>query len=254
MTFFKYTRSSLEVFGVLFLLAGSASAVPTFQVYIEGAQATSVGADGSTWVTCQSPLTLVAVGAFNNTESLQFGTLVISVSQGAVGAITVSGAATLLTTRATPFGNNPNGDANVNRLTNVPGNDAYGTKEALPVPFANEFPFQSDVSDFLLYDLGSFAPVAPVKDFNAGTGTITQTSQPGEEKLFTVSVSGFSRAHFDLYGFEVKTQGAGAWEINPGSHDSSFYAVCPFIPAPGTLLLSALGAGLVSRLRTRRML
>jgi hypothetical protein len=80
-----------------------------------------------------------------------------------------------------------------------------------PESFASEFPLDSDVSGFSLSDIGSFAQAVPVKDHNAGTGAITQVSQLGEKQLFTISVSGFSRAHFDLYGFEVKTRAPAWW-------------------------------------------
>jgi len=69
----------------------------------------------------------------------------------------------------------------------------------------------------------------------------------------TVTVSGFSRAHFDLYGYEDKVQGEDMWSINPCNHDSAYVQGAP-IPAPGPLMLGAIGAVFGAWLRTRKML
>ena len=243
--------------GMVLLSAGSASAVPTWQVYLVGGTSSDAGADAPTWVTSNSSFDLLLVGAYtNDTQSLRYGTLVCSVPQGETGTITISSPATLLTTtRITPFGNNPNGNADVDLLTDVAGNDGYQTKNALPSPFSNPWPFQDDVSEFLLWDVGDFsnADLVPIDDYNAETG-ITPTGQQGVMKTVTVTVSGFSMVHFDLYGYEDKLQGEDMWSINPCNHDSAYMPQGAPIPAPGPLMLAAIGASVVAWLRTRKML
>jgi hypothetical protein len=54
--------------------------------------------------------------------------------------------------RTTPFGGNPGADADVDLLTDVAGDDGFATKAALPSQFSNPWPFQNDISDFLLWE------------------------------------------------------------------------------------------------------
>ncbi len=247
----KNACSALGVWAVLAFLAAPAGAVPTFQVYLVGGTASDFGADAPTWMTGNNSFDLLLVGAYNNTESLRYVTLVGSVPQGQTGTITVSSPGSLLTlARTTPFGGNPTMDADVDLLTNVAGDDGFATKAALPDTFGNPWPFQDNISDFVLWDVGDFlsADLESIKDYSAETGIAT-TGQQGVMKTVTVTISGFTMAHFDLYGYEQKVGGAGAWQINPCNHDGGF-----LVPAPGALLLSALGAGLLSLLRARKML
>jgi hypothetical protein len=247
----KHAYGALGVLIMLSFTAVPVGAVPTFQVYLIGGTANDFGADAPTWMTGNNTFDLLLVGAYNNTESLQYGTLVVSVPQGQSGTITISSPATLLTlTRTTPSGGNPGADADVDLLTNVAGDDGFATKAALPGNFGNPWPFQDGVSDFLLWDVGDFpsADLEPIKDYSAETG-IADTGQQGVMKTVTVTITGFSMAHFDLYGYEQKINGADAWQINPCNHDGGFLT-----PAPGALFLGALGAGFLSLLRVRRML
>jgi len=233
---------------IIFLCNQALLGVPTFQVYIDGGTADDVGLDHDTWFTYSSPFDLIVVGAFGpKTASLTEGTLVLSVPQGESGTIDISGGAMLLTaTTSTPYGNNPNGNADVDLLSDVSGNDGYLTKGALPSNFNNHYPFQNTVSDFLLYSIDDFSNIGGIHNYNADDGTISAEGS-GEEKVFNVSITGFSRVHFDVYGYESKTKGQSSWQINPGSHDSTY-----LIPAPSTLVLGLIGVGLVNRLRRRR--
>ena len=232
----------------LFLLSEAALAVPTFQVYIDGAIADDVDLDEDTWFIFTDTFDLIVVGAYGaQTSSLSHVTLVLSVLEGEQGTVTFNtGTATLLkATTVTPYGNNPNGNANVDLLSDVTGNDGYVDRSILPATFNAHYPFKDDVSDFILYDIGSFADVGDVNNYNASDGTISLDGH-GEEKTFSVSITGFSQVHFDAYGYELKTHGKSSWQINPGSHDSTY------IPAPGAILLGSIGVGLVGWLRRQR--
>ena len=249
----KYAHIGCAAVFALLVSLSPALATPTFQVYIEGATAGSAGGDEDTWFTNDGTFNLVAVGAYTpNTASLSFGTLLVSVPQGQTGTISIGGATLLTTTRSTPFGSIPNGSANVDLLTNVAGNDGYANKEPV-LDLNNHFPYQNTVADFLYYDVGDFGDVGPVHNYDADTGEITLAGT-GQEKILSVSVSGFDWVHFDLGGYLDKVRGNDSWDINPGSHDATSTPGTPppTIPAPGSLLIGAFGVSLVGWIRMRR--
>ena len=183
-------------------------AVPTFQVYIDGATAGSLDSDEHSWFTFDPTFDLIVVGAFGSqTLSLTEVTLAVSVPEGETGRISVDGA-TLLTEQTLVGGttyNNPDADADIDILTDVVGIDGYATKDFLPESSSlntNHYPFQSDISDFLIYDVGNFSDLGTIHNYDADGGSITEEDS-GEEKVFSVEIDGFSRAHFDVYGFET---------------------------------------------------
>jgi len=233
----------------LLMVFSSAWATPTFQTYISGGTAGDVGADGETWIGQSDPFTLVVVGAYTgDTAGLSWGTLIVSVPQGETGTLTIGGAALLTGARDTGVGMIPDGPAGLDLLSNVAGADGYENKCAV-LDLDNHFPYQNGVANFLYFDVGDFANLGPIHNYDAGSGNITLEGT-GQEKTFAVSVTGFSWVHFDLGGYVDRESGRDAWEINPGSHD----ATSTTVPVPGSLLLAALGAGLVGHIRRRRAL
>ena len=243
---------------ILLLFSQPVLAVPTLQTYIGGATAGNFGPDEQSWLITDSTFNLVVVGAYRaNTQSLTEVTLALSVPQGETGTISIGGGdigATLLTDKP-PVPNvdsffNPNADADIALLTDVAGNTGYSTKNFLPagVNFNNHYPFQESVSDFLIYGIGDFYKLGDVHNYNADDGSITAEGK-GQEKTFSVEITGFSWVHFDAYGYETDQRGkkfVSTWEINPGSHDSTY-----LIPAPGAILLGSIGVVLIGWLRRR---
>lgn len=232
--------------------AGRVEAVPTFQTYISGATGTDMGADEDSWFSSANPFTLHVFGAYGNkTTSLTKVTLAIAVPQGETGTISfvTADAAPILLTASN--GMNDLANADVHILTDVVGNNGYLTKNFDPSGLSNHYPSQNSVSDFLLYDLGSFGNGELIDNYNAGDGSIGDENDPGEEKLYALAVTGFSNLHFDVYGFETLSRGSSGWRNNPNSHDATAKPDQP-IPEPSSVLLLGLGGLLAGAAQRKR--
>jgi hypothetical protein len=236
---------------IVLAVSQAALAVPTFQTYIQGATAGTIGQDQDTWFTDHSSFNLIVVGAYGySTHNLTNVTLALSVPKGQTGTISISGGdgVTLLTSKTPAYSTyNPKANANIDLLTNVAGLDGYSDQSFLPVSFIKHYPFNASVANFLIYHIGSFDNLGPVHNYNAATGTITVEGS-GEEKLFNVSVAGFSWVHFDAYGYVQSYTCKSGWKISPVSHDAAY------VPVPGAVLLGSIGVLVVGWLRRRRTL
>jgi hypothetical protein len=244
-------------------LAAPAMALSTFQTYISGATAGSYGPDQDTWWynNISGSFNLYVVGAYGpNTTSLTGVTLLISVPDSETGTIyfsTSDEAPILLTTAGASSSpeTNPTTNADISVLTDVSGTSGYSTiisPTFMPDGFNanNHYPLKDNISDFLIFDLGNFTNTeGPLNNYDASTGTISPTGAYGEQKEYTISYTGFSSLHFDVYGLEIDLLGqkkiTTSWEFNPGSHDATV------VPEPATYALIASGALLLIVYRRR---
>lgn len=212
---------------LLAFITQPALAQPTFQVWSpDWDYAGDYYEDEDTWFIESSSFDLYAVAAFHPQDPDSFDVkLLVSVPDGdlELGSITITYGTEIL----------------------EPIFTSYDTSFPDGATFNNHYPVQDTVSDFLVYDLGSFEDLGTViYDYNAeDPDNIDPTGSTGEIKVLSVDVSGFDWVHFDIYGLVD-----GTWEINPGSHDVTY------IPAPGAIFLGGIGVALVGWLRRRRTL
>jgi hypothetical protein len=249
----KALLTKLAFIACLTVFAGNAAAIPTLQTYIDGATAGDYGLDEDTWFSQADSFTLYVVGAYGpTTASLDEVTLLVSVPEGETGTITFTTSSDYPVLISAAGINQTQEDADTDILVDIPGDDGYSAVQPdsfPPFDSNNHYPLHDDVSDYLIYDLGSFDDASTtLYDYNADDGNITAVSGVGEQKEYTVYYTGFSGLHFDVYGLVTKESGKQVWVQNPGSHDST--ASSTQVPEPGTLLL--VGAGLVGLWMGRR--
>lgn len=175
-----------------------ALAVPNLQLFVEGAVFDTIT---ETWVTSHVPeFNLQVIGANYNIYDVF---LAIAVPVGESGAITID--------------SNPIGPYTFG--TPIMGNGK-------PLPTHGIYP-----TDFDTYFMGDFGLSQTVYNMTPGeTG-----SALGEIKTVSVSVSGYSFAHFDAYDHVVLNKNKVKYVFAPFSHDAEF------VPEPASLLLFASG-------------
>lgn len=175
-----------------------AAAVPNLQLFVEGAIFDTVT---ETWVTSHVPdFNLQVIGANRTIDDVS---LAIAVPVGETGAITINSTAIGPYTFGIPI---------IGDGSSLPSHGIYPT-------------------DFATYFVGDFGLIQTVYDMTPGeTG-----SALGEIKTFSVSISGYSWAHFDAYDHVVLNNNHIKYVFAPFSHDAEF------VPEPASLFLFSSG-------------
>src|SRR3989339_1147468 len=198
----KYLCILILIVTVFCGLIKSAEAVPSLQLYAEGAIFDSLT---ETWISSSATdFNLQVIGANNVIEDVY---LAIAVPTGETGTITVNSTAIGPFVFGTP----------------ITGDGSY-------LPTHGIYP-----ADFATYFMGDFGLVQTVYDMQPGeTG-----SALGEIKTVSISISGYSWAHFDAYD-HILSKSKIKYVFAPFSHDVET-GTTP-IPEPSSLLGSGLFA------------
>lgn len=245
--------TALAITAVVMAMAAPAMAIPTLQVYIEGA---SYEAESETWLTSNGDFTLWVVGSFNVGESILDVRLSAAYAHGDMGTIvftpTAANNATFGTTDTNegfvpslqyvadgtaPVDLDGDGDIDVTPVqsdgTNLPNHGAFGSG-----------------TDWKQWQLGDMlnATETYIADFQAPFAPgDPMSSHQGQILAYNVSVSGFSAGiTFDAFNHVEPARMSGS-VFAPFSHNAGV------IPEPTSMTLLGLGlTGWAIAFRRRR--
>lgn len=252
----KLYKHSMVLGGLLAAsLALTAHATPVLQTHIQGSTAGDQPSDADTWFGVVNPFTLDFIGNFGKDPdpqaTLNNAYLIFTVPEDQV--LTISWAKT--------------GDALVDATASLDG--AYEDSAALEADlfggtsFNSHAPYGSSGSDVDLFAIsleelmqgyGSFMQeqtgLPNCNADNAGDTTCGVDAQSvGEVKQLDIMLGGVDWAHIDGVAYLTEENGnsgrwVSSWEINPGSHDST-YGDCCVRETSEPVSIALLGLGLL---------
>jgi hypothetical protein len=226
------------------LLTPMAHAVPTLQLYLEGATYDDLS---ETWVLdgLSGPARLWAIGNVNGPGGA--GTIEavrLSAAYASAAGVTIS----LTPTTTSGLGgffdpSTPGAAAYIQTVTDGSSPVLYGGGS---LPSHGIFGAGTDWQEFMLGDFDlEDSPMADFIDLFP-SAPLTAT---GQINVYEVSVSGTDRVHFDLYNH---VEGETHASFAPFSHDSEGGGTPP-VPEPGTLAMLGLGlSGVAYKLRRKK--
>jgi hypothetical protein len=210
-------------------MASAAQAIPDLQLYIDGASYDSVD---ETWVTNENTFDLWVI-AEPDVGDVLLSAAVSTEEANVGGSITLTPTTTTLVTDSSmptsPTFNGVSADGAVPQLANgsdLPTHGIYGMAG----------------TSFLEWDLGDMdLQDSPCGDFiDAFPTTLNKDCTI---HVYSVTVTGFTEAHFDVYG---EIEGGRGAIFAPFSHDAA-----ALVPEPSAALLFGVGA-LIVGIHTRR--
>lgn len=227
----------LGVLSFIFVTAGNALAIPTLQLYIEGA---TYNLGTETWVTTSPSFKLWVLGDVGHDGSISDVRLSYAYDSSESGFVTFTPTtASSLTDPSIP-------SAPSSLASGSSGTPIMGDGNPLP-PHS---PYGSGVS-WVSYQLGDFTLTdSPIGDYTSGECPDGSCSYPdsGQINAYTVDVTGYSWVHFDAFDHIIVGKNNAQYRFAPFSHDAEGGG-SP-IPEPGTL--SLLGLGLLGVLGFRK--
>jgi hypothetical protein len=221
-------------------LGDNAFAIPTLQIYIEGA---TYDALTETWViTTANPFKLWVIGDVG-----KYGPVYGIKLSAAVSSAEISGGNIALTSTTTTLITDPSTPSNPSPTTNFPSGDGAipvrGDGTSLPTHGV----YRPGTSFFEWY-IGNFDKKdSPIGDFI----TTFPTSFPdtGQVNAYTVNVSGFSKVHFDAYNHIYVGKNHAKYVFAPFSHDGEGINI---VPEPATMFIFSSGLGIMGWEKRRR--